>query len=343
MKQIVEPCVPLLFVAIETEIWPGTLRLLQGHGVPTAVVNARLSERSIPRYRRFAPLLSPLLAGLAKVCARDDEAARRWRSLGARDAAVVVTGNIKFDLAVPGADVEIPELFERSTDSPILLAASTHDGEEELALDAFADLRKRHPGARLLLAPRHPRRTAAVLALARARWMAVVAWSDVVGIANASKALGPGEAPTPWPSRVDVVVLDRLGLLRAAYAASRACFVGGSAVPGPGGHNLLEAAAVGCPASAGPHLGNVEDQVAVLREGDALTVVENAAGLSKFWLGAIENPEIWNDRAAVARSLAAARRGALDRSAVAMLALVANAVAPTLAGPGSTVSAKSEA
>jgi len=323
LQRIVEPFAPLLFVAIETEIWPGVLRLLQGRGVPTAVVNARLSDRSMPNYGRLAPLLSPLLGGLTKVCARDEEAARRWLSLGARPEAVEVTGNIKFDLATPAVDVEIRPLFERSANTPILLAASTHEGEEELALDAFAEVRKRHGDARLLLAPRHPRRAAEVYEQARSRWMSVVAWSDVVGIAKASKVSDAGDAPTTWPPRVDVIVLDRLGLLRSAYEAARACFVGGSATPGPGGHNLLEATAAVCPTSAGPLLDNVVDQVEVLRESWGLTVVHNAFELSKFWSEVLENPDQWHERASLARQLVVARRGALDRSAEAMVALIA--------------------
>ncbi len=318
LKRVLKPRPPLLFVAVETEIWPAALAELARLGVPTAVVNARLSERSLPWYRRFGALVGPRVAALDRVLARDEEAAQRWRSIGAAAAAVEVTGNIKFDLALPGQAVGTAPLFEANP-RPLVLAASTHDGEEEGVLDAFVELRRRHPDARLLLAPRHPRRASALLGLARSRWLAAVGWSDIVGIAGASRI---PDAPIAWPSRVDVVVLDRLGLLRAAYAASRACFVGGSWVEGPGGHNLLESVVAACPASAGPRLGNVGDQVAVLDERGALRIVENATDLSKFWMEAIDSPTVLRERCDAAGRLLELRRGALARSADALVVLL---------------------
>jgi 3-deoxy-D-manno-octulosonic-acid transferase len=319
VKRVLEPRPPVLFVAVETEIWPETLRLLQQKGTATAVVNARLSGRSLPRYRMLMPLVEPLASRLASVCARDEEAAWRWLSIGAREAATAVTGNIKFDLAVPRGGDENAPLFAREDGHPILLAASTHEGEDEIALEAFAAVRERHPGARLLLAPRHPRRSAAVRELARGRWLAVVFWSDVVGIAGASK---PDRAGMLWPPRVETIVVDRLGLLRPAYASAAAAFVGGSAAPGPGGHNLVEPVVASCPAAAGPHLDNVEDQRAVLDEAGALRVVEGSEQLAKFWLEAIESPGELQRCLADARARVADRAGALERSVRRLLAVM---------------------
>jgi 3-deoxy-D-manno-octulosonic-acid transferase len=313
VKRIVEPLPPLLFVAVETEIWPETLRVLARRGVPSAVVNARLSDASLPRYRRLRPLLAPLLGGLAKVCARDEEAASRWQSLGVPRGSIEVTGNIKFDLAVPafGAD-ETAALFDAEPAAALLLAASTHDGEEALALDAFAGVRARHSGARLVLAPRHPRRSPAVAALVRSRGLAAVAWSDLDGSLDAGA----------WPSGIDVVVVDKLGLLRRAYAAAAAAYVGGSWAPGPGGHNLLEGVAEGCPVGAGPHLGNVADQAAVLGECDALRVVESVDGLSRFWTEAIERTGDFRERVSAAQVAVASRCGALEASVDALMPLL---------------------
>jgi 3-deoxy-D-manno-octulosonic-acid transferase len=319
VKRVLEPLPPVLFVAVETEIWPETLRLLQEHGTATAVVNARLSGRSLPRYRMLMPLVEPLASRLASVCARDEEAAWRWLSIGAREAATAVTGNIKFDLAVPRDAEENGPLFQREDEHPVLLAASTHEGEDEIALEAFAVVRERHPGARLLLAPRHPRRSAAVRELARGRWLAVVHWSDVVGIAGASK---PDRAGLVWPPRVEAIVLDRLGLLRSAYASSAAAFVGGSAAPGPGGHNLVEPVMAACPLASGPHLDNVEDQRAVLDDAGALRLVADSAELAKFWLEAIESPGEFRERLAHARRRVEERSGALERSVRRLLAVM---------------------
>jgi 3-deoxy-D-manno-octulosonic-acid transferase len=319
VKRVLDPRPPEIFVAVETEIWPETLRLLQEAGTATTVVNARLSGRSLPRYRMLMPLVEPLASRLASVCARDEEAALRWLSIGAREAATAVTGNIKFDLAVPRDSEEIAPLFLREDEHPILLAASTHEGEEEIALEAFAKVKERHAGARLLLAPRHPRRSAEARELARNRWLAVVYWSDVVGIQGVSQA---DRRSVAWPPRVEVVVLDRLGLLRAAYASGTAAFVGGSAVEGPGGHNLLEPIAALCPPAAGALLDNVADQRAVLDESGALRIARDAVELSKFWLEAIESPGDLHRRAREARSRVEQRSGALQRTVRRLLAVM---------------------
>lgn len=326
VKRVLEPLPPLLFVAVETEIWPTTLGQLARRGIPAAVVNARLSDSSLPRYRRLRPLIAPLVGGLAKVCARDADAADRWRSIGASEAAVEVTGNIKFDLAMPRDHDEIEDLFEPVERSPLLLAASTHEGEEAVALDAFRGTRSRFPRARLVLAPRHPARAAGAVRLASARGLKVLSLSDAYTAARA--VLGtPGfktraSGTIDWPPGIDVVVLDRLGLLRSAYAAADAAFVGGSLAPGPGGHNLLEAVALGCPPAAGPHLGNVGDQAQVLREAGALRVVSDVGDLWRYWTEVAENPRDFGKRLLTARAAIADRCGALQRSVDALLPLL---------------------
>ncbi|MFN2375358.1 MAG: 3-deoxy-D-manno-octulosonic acid transferase [Candidatus Binatia bacterium] len=310
VKRILGQGPPLVFVAVETEIWPETLTRLADLGVPAAVVNARISDSSLPRYRRLGPLVRPLLARLARVCARDEENAARWISLGARPAAVEVTGNIKFDLGSSGETKDVPQLLRRDPGVDIVLAASTHEGEEALALDAFAGLRERRPGAVMVVAPRHPERSRAVADLAAAKGFAVASWGD-------------SRTGSAWPAGADVLVLDRLGLLRQAYASADAAFVGGSAVEGPGGHNLLEAVEAGCPAAAGPHLGNVPDQEALLREEGALEVVNNVDDLTRFWLEAVERPEDLRAASERARRAVEGRRGALERCVKSVLGLIA--------------------
>ena len=310
VKRILAPSAPRLFVAIETEIWPETLRLLHDRGVPVVFANARISDRSLPRYRRLAPLVAPLLARVAKVCARDADAAAKWRSLGVPAAAVHVTGNIKFDLAAGMEAADAAPLFERTEGGPLLLAASTHDGEDGIALDAFLSVRRRTPNARLVLAPRHPTRAEAVVAVAQSKGLAAV-------------ALGSADTAA-WPDGIDAVVLDRLGLLLRAYAGVRAAFVGGSLVAGPGGHNLLEPVVAGCPVAAGPHLENVEDQRELLAEAGALTVVRNVEQLATFWAEALASPDVFRSKLESARSAAGARRGALERTVREILPLLSD-------------------
>lgn len=315
VRRIVDEDRPSLFVAVETEIWPEALRVLAAAGVPLAVSNARISEESLASYRRARPFLAPVLGLLAKVCARDEEAARRWLAIGAREDAVEVAGNIKFDLALPAEGFGSDELFAKDSGRPLVLAASTHEGEEALVFAAFEAAKAACPGLRLAVAPRHPERAGAVLAAASAFGRKALAWSQVAGT----------EWPTPWPAGAEVVVLDRLGLLRSAYASASAAFVGGSAVAGPGGHNLLEGVAANCPVAAGPLLGNVLDQAEVLREAGALEDVRNVDELSRFWIQCVADPADFVLRTEKARGLVQARLGALDRNVAALLPLLGQA------------------
>lgn len=295
---------PRLFVAVETEIWPATLAVLEAAGSPVAFVNARLSDLSFARYRRLRPWLAPLLGKTAAVCARDEESASRWRELGARKEAVVVPGDLKFDLVPTGGEAVGRLGLATEVGREVVVAASTHAGEEEVVLEAFAAVLAARPGLRLVLAPRHPERASAVLGLARRAGRRAAAWSE------------------GWGGDIEVVVVDRMGLLAEAYAASAAAFVGGSLVEGPGGHNLLEPVMAGCPVSAGPRLGNVPEQAEVLRSCAALRVVPDAWGLSRFWLEVLDNPAEFARSSGVAREAVEARRGALGRTVETLLPLL---------------------
>jgi 3-deoxy-D-manno-octulosonic-acid transferase len=313
LRRILDHGPPRLFVSVETEVWPETFRVLADLGVPVAIANARLSDASVPRYRRLAPWLAPLLARVSAVAARDEEAARRWVAIGARPGAVTVTGNLKFDLAIPAEGAENSSLFAVDASRRLLLAASTHEGEEALALAAFEEVRRERSELGLVLAPRHPERAEAVVEAVRSRGLACANWSELGGASP---------PPRIWPPAADVVVLDRLGLLRSAYASASAAFVGGSAVEGPGGHNLLEAVAALCPVAAGPHLGNVADQASLLREAGALEVVHNPTDLMQFWLQALVSPEEKKLRSQAALALLRSRLGALDRTVAFLLPLL---------------------
>jgi 3-deoxy-D-manno-octulosonic-acid transferase len=221
-------------------------------------------------------------------------------------------GNIKYDLAIPEEEDTVEPLFPRAPGRPTLLGASTHEGEEAIVLEAFVQVRKPVAASRLVIAPRHVERAAAIVAMVRAKGLVARAWSEL-------EQAGRTEA---WPLAIDVVVLDRFGLLRRAYAGATACFVGGSAVKGPGGHNLLEAAAAGCPMAAGSHLGNVEDQADLLRRVGALRVTDDASALAGFWIEVIAIPEHFLELVADARAVVPGRRGALERNVAALVPLL---------------------
>jgi 3-deoxy-D-manno-octulosonic-acid transferase len=259
---------PRMGLLMETEVWPNLVATCARDGIPLFLVNARLSERSLRGYRRFASLTRPMFAALAGVAAQTDADAQRLRKAGARDVAV--TGNLKFDVRV-GEDVRsrgrrLRELFgaQRAT----WIAASTREDEEAMILDAIAQ--RPLPGHVLtVIVPRHPQRFDEVAALLEARKVPFVRRS-----ANA-----------PVPPGTRYVLGDSLGELLAYYEAADVAFVGGSLAP-LGGQNLIEPIAVGTPTLIGPHTFNFAEAAAqavaaqaALRVADANALVAEVAGL----------------------------------------------------------------
>ena len=288
---------PRAGLLVETEVWPNLAFACAHRGIPLLLVNARLSERSANGYRRAASLSRPAFAALAGVAAQTDADAARLSALGARD--VVVTGNLKFDVAIP------PEARERGAAlrarfgaiRPVLVLASTRDGEEALLLDAFVRARAAWPAAALVvIVPRHPQRFDAVAALISAR-----------GLPFARRSAGTAVA-----ADVPIVVGDSLGEMLAYYAAADVAFIAGSLLP-LGGPNLIEAIAAGVPALIGPHTFNFAQASdaavaagAALRVRDADDVFATAARL----FGDAPARERMRDAAA---QFIAAHRGATDR------------------------------
>jgi 3-deoxy-D-manno-octulosonic-acid transferase len=272
MRALLARLRPSLAIFVETELWPTLLGELARSRVPALVVNARISDRSFPRYRKVVWVLRPVLASLSMVCARDRTSMERLVELGVAHEKVSITGDIKFDALTAEVVTATEDLLSPLSEGrPVLLAASTRDGEEEKLLDAFLSVRSLRPDTGLLLAPRHAQRSAKVVDLARGR-----------GLRTATLSSCRRE---PW----DVLVLDTVGRLRAFMKGALGAFVGGSLVD-VGGHNLLEPAAFGLPISCGPHLANVSEQAAALREAGALTVVNDGDELAGVWSGWLKNP-----------------------------------------------------
>jgi len=246
---------PRAGLLVETELWPNLTAAAARAGIPLLLVNARLSERSARGYARIASLSRPLLGGLAGIAAQTPEDGERLRALGARD--VVVTGNLKFDVDVPSGMRERGRaLRERfGSDRPVLVLASTREGEEALLLDALA--RAALPArALVVVVPRHPQRFDAVAALARER-----------GFACARRSADGAVAQD-----VRVVLGDSMGEMLAYYAAADVAFVGGSLLP-LGGQNLIEPIAAGLPTLIGPHTFNfAQASEAAVAAGAALRV-----------------------------------------------------------------------
>ena len=295
VRRFIRAVRPRALVLIETELWPNLLRQAHLAGLAAVLVNARLSPALRATYRRFRLLYGPLLSTLTWVAAQGPGDAREFRNLGA--TRVEVTGNLKFDLQATLPESELDRGHFAS--EKLWLAGSTHPGEEALVLEVHRRLRAVRSGTRiqLLLAPRHPARSAEVIALARSAGFSVIARSAI----------------DTTRTSADVIVLDTLGELAALYALADAAFVGGS-LAAVGGQNPLEPIAAGCPVVIGPDTRNFADMVVQLREAGALLQVADADGLLEALTRLLGNPEAGRTQAVRAREAIDANKGATART-----------------------------
>lgn len=255
---------PELVVLAETEFWPNFLRLAHASGARIAVVNARISDRSWPRYRRFRWALRRMLVHVDLFLAQTPEDSARLQSIGADAKRIQVTGNLKFDVSLP-TPAPIIENLRKSLAAdhagPVLVCGSTVEDEEPPLLKAFENLRVGHPRAVMILAPRHPERFDDVAILLQQLGM-------------------PSFRRSQWQSESlagGVLLVDTIGELAALYALADIAFVGGSLVP-RGGHNIIEPAQHGVAIVTGNHTENFRDIVALFQSRDAVRIV----GLSEL-------------------------------------------------------------
>jgi 3-deoxy-D-manno-octulosonic-acid transferase len=250
---------PRMVVIAETEFWPNFMRLAHASGARIAVVNARISDRSWPNYRRFRGLLRRLLANVDMFLAQTPEDAARLQDIGARPERVRVAGNLKFDIPAPEPPMIVESLrraLATTGAGPVLVCGSTVEGEEPLLLRAFENLLVQHPRAVTVLAPRHPERFPAVADLLGQ--MSIRFW-------RRSEWNGEGLAG-------GVFLLDTIGELAALYALADVAFVGGSLAP-RGGHNIIEPAQHGVAIVVGNHTENFRDIVNLFQSRDAVRIV----------------------------------------------------------------------
>ena len=298
VRRFLDRVAPRVAVILETEIWPTLYATLARRRIPLVLGSARLSARSVDRYRRFAALIGDALAQDVTIGAQTADDAERFRRIGAPAGRVQVTGNVKYDLEIPAAQVaagrELRERWGRAR--PVWIAGSTHEGEEAAALTAHAAVLESFPGALLLLVPRHPPRFEAVHGLLQRR-----------GVRFARRSAG--ELPHPGHS---VYLVDTLGELQAFYAASDVAFVGGSLVP-IGGHSLLEPAVLGLPILSGPHTQNGREIAELLERSGALRLVPDATALGRALLDWFGAPPEARAAGEAGRRAVTANRGAVDR------------------------------
>jgi 3-deoxy-D-manno-octulosonic-acid transferase len=298
---------PELVVVAETEFWPNFLRLVKTSGSRVAVINCRISDRSLPGYMRFRSWLPRVLDNVDLFLAQTDEDRRRLIEIGAPESRISVTGNLKFDVAPPTPPAIVASLRESLNQSgagPVLVCGSTLEDEEGSLLSAFRNILANHPKAVMILAPRHPERFASVAELV-----------EKLGFRMCRRSLWSGEALSGG-----VFLVDTIGELAALYSLATVAFVGGSLVP-RGGHNILEPALYGVAVVTGNHYENFRDIVNYFRQRNAVRIV----GLAELPLVLMELIESEEARETLGRNALAAlesQRGATVRTVNALVQLM---------------------
>ena len=295
---------PELAIVAETEFWPNLFHACERRKVPLAVVNARVSPSAFRGYSALGAIVRRMFTSAALICAQSSLDAQRLRNLGVDDRLLTVTGNLKFDAAVPDSlRAEGAELRKRwGPGRPVFIAASTHSGEEGQILRAFAVLRRRYADLLLVLVPRHPERFSGVTRLCRRRGFTTARRSGLTGT---------------LPAEVEVLVGDTMGELVKFYAAADIAFIGGSLVR-HGGQNPLEACSVGVPVIFGPHMFHFEEISALSLDRGAARQVADLRGLADAVALYLDQPDLRRAAAQAALGLIRDNQGALERTLEAM-------------------------
>ena len=296
---------PNMLVLAETEFWPNVLRLTKASGALIAVVNARISDRSLPGYRRFRFLLSRVLKNVDLFLAQTDADRQRLVSIGAESERVAVTGNLKFDIKAP-AESELSRSLRRvlAPNQRVLVFGSTVEGEEALLLPCFKIVLAEFAQTLIVLAPRHPERFDEVAELLRSG-----------GFSFWRRSAWKG---TPLVS--GVLLLDTIGELASVYSLAETAFVGGSLVP-RGGHNILEPAQFAKPIIIGPHYENFREIVRAFHAHEAVRVV-GADQLTTTVLELLRSPQQSAQLGSRGWSVVEAGRGSTQRTLAAIRGLL---------------------
>ena len=292
---------PRALVLVETEVWPVMLEACRRRSIPVAMVNARISRRAMLRYRRFAGLFRHALAGVEPVLCQDEASRERFEALGVDADRTRVTGNLKFDvdsLAAPGAEALAWQ--RRWSGRPAWVAGSTHAAEEFIVAGAHSRLLQAHPGALLLVVPRHPERGSEAFDACRQAGLTACMVQD-----------WPGRA-VQESGRIHAIVVDRVGVLRDLYQLVDACMVCGSLVAGIGGHNLIEPALAGKPILTGMHTADQQAAADGLEAANGLVRVDSEAALADRLSKIFTQPDHARQLATNASAFASSQRGALD-------------------------------
>lgn len=298
VRKVIRGVRPKAFIAVEKEVWPNTYRILSGNGIPIIVVNGTISERSFKRFLRFGFFFREIFGSISYFLARTEGDCERAVKAGVKKDRAKAAGNIKFDLKPPKTDPAYLEALKKSLGimpgEKIIVAGSTHGGEEEFILNAFKPLLNGMKGVRLIIAPRHPERfDEAEEVLKRS------------GLSYGRRSSGGGG---------DVILLDTVGELMTAYSFATVALVGGSFVAGIGGHNLLEPAYFGKPVVYGKYLTTYLEMAELLGKCGGGVMVKDEAELRQSVKAMLEDERLLNERGSAARKVVEENRGASLRT-----------------------------
>ena len=294
---------PVIAVIIDTELWPNTIAACHKRNIPVIIANARLSERSARGYAKFGKLIKEMLQQISMIAAQDKDGGQRFMELGLSEEQLAVTGSVKFDLDVAPEITEAGKVLRQrwqsgmAGDIQLLVAASTHEGEDQQILDAFAKTLAELPKARLLIVPRHPERFDDVYNLIQKNGFEVVRHSQ----------------GSETEINTQVILGDTMGEMMKFYAASDVAFVGGSLVA-TGGHNMLEPAALGLPVLSGPNVFNFAEISQSLVDGEGMRLVEDSEALAKQTIHLLNDQKSRQKMGNNAKQFVARNRGALKQT-----------------------------
>jgi len=307
VKRFLKRAQPKLLVLMETELWPNLLHYTHRASIPIVLANARLSEKSAQKYERVKYFTQSMLSQLTCIAAQTQEDADRFYRLGADKNKVQITGNVKFDLALPAnLELEAQRLRKQLGEQRLIfIAASTREGEEAYILEAFARIKTEIPECLLLLVPRHPDRFLTVADLCRARGYQIVLRS----------------AQQSCDEKTDIFLGDSMGEMLLFYRVSDVVFVGGSLLP-CGGQNVLEPAVLGRAIMVGPHTFNFTEAVRLLKEAQAIEIVATADTLADKVIRFLEDQTLRSSYGDRAKQVVEKNRGAAAKHMVILKQLL---------------------
>jgi len=302
-QRLVSTVQPRAFLMVETELWPNFLRAIKDHNIPAIMVNGRISDKSVSRYRHLRTILHNMLSTISLFCMQSAIDAEYIVRLGADPRRVIITGNTKFDQNYTAISPEAKEKLQAELGLtgryPVVIAGSTHKGEEEMLFAAFKQIKKEYPQAGLILAPRDIMRTPELITLAESQGLTVGRRT---------------EAAARPVSNKDVIILDTIGELGKVYSLGDVVFVGGSLVP-TGGHNILEPAFHGKPILVGPHMFNFKETYTLFSKRQACLTVRDTRELTATLLRLIGDDRERKDMSERCLAIIRENQGAAEKSA----------------------------